>query len=397
MTHKSCLALAAAILLLGCQVAKSTGIPTLPDKEIQIMQTAQPEPARENVINLLRLTDSGYFDIDETIEDELTGTLIVMDDFEGIAIGAPRAVDIEARSTLPLLWARRASGLRNWQVEPMRNAIVVVSDLSRGRISSHYAFAGPKRIALNQIDRSAMGDIPGRDVAEGVTAGLETLDLRAIANLPWQPGRYAVTLIMHDWISNTVLVELTRHGRGLTPEEESALRLRPDDALRIEEEYRNMLSDGKGQKGAAPQSTPLRLEKTGVAVFSLPGQVSPAEAIWPLAGGARLELQPGNIVDRPGNEAALTAMPDKPPAAVLHLMLLLLELDNPLPRRIPIQVPISSEKPVTSGIEVAATFSVNLKSLVNELPAGKTLQLYLVGGKHISGPRPLVVSGEGGP
>jgi hypothetical protein len=188
-------------------------------------------PENERVMDLLRLPDQEFFTFDEDAEDRILDDLIVMNEFEGTAIGAPRTVDVTVRKGLPLLWLRRESGLRSWQVEATRNSTVVVVDRSSGTIALWDAFRGPKMVNLAQVPSSAAGEPPPSEEAEGVTASVDLLDLKSIANLPFRPGRFAATLILHDWISNTVLIDLTG------PESLPA-RIPGDQARAIDEQHR---------------------------------------------------------------------------------------------------------------------------------------------------------------
>jgi hypothetical protein len=387
------LAVTATMLICsGCVGCGPTGQPESRRKnakEISSMQTKKISGSVDAVSGLLRLSSEAYFDFDESTEDKITNELIVMDEFEGTAIGAPGSVDIASQTQLPVLWVRRATGLRSWQVEVHRNSIVVLSDLIRGEISLHNAWGGEKRMDLSEVPLSSSGNRPAPDMAEGATVSAEIVDLRSIANFPWQPGRFAITFIIHDWMSNTALVELNRHGDGLTPDEERAIFFPRETAVDLVKMYKKAASEvDSGISIIAHEKTP-RVDKPGVAFVTEKKKEHGLDHLF-VHGAAKLPVQLGAIVELSDDEKSQQAVAIeqdnlRAPDAVVGLLLIFSHLDDPEPQQMYLQVPVYSEATLKPGDIVDVAFSIDIVAAYGGfLPAIDLI--YLVGGEFIYGP-----------
>lgn len=364
-----------------------------------VKEEASMHPRNDAVTDLLRRPDPAYFEFDQAEEDELVDSLIVMDPFQGTAIGAPSSLDVDARDRLPVLWLSRETGLRGSQVVAMRNSTVIVSDLIRGGISIHDAFTGPKMIDLGKVPRSASGPPLERSQAEGVTVNVEMLDLRTVANLPWVPGRLAISLIIYDWASNTVLVELTRQGYEWTPEREAALRFPADEAAAIDERYSEMAASPTPAIRLLAQEEFSALERPGVTLVVPEGPLA-SEPACLIRAVVRIPLPPGSIVETPDRRtdprlpAESVAGRAEPPAAVVSVMLILARLDEPRQRNLSLRLPIHSAAALRTGDLIDVAFDLDLKAAVpGGVPPG-TYQVYLAVEQHLSGPHPLVMGKE---
>jgi hypothetical protein len=310
---------------------------------------------------LLKLADAEYFQLDQARQSALKNKLIVTD-YEGTALGGPAMVDLAAHDTVPLLWATSMSNLRRWKVVTERNSTLLVSDLNSGKVSVHDAFFGPKKLNYRDIDKSAQGSQAAVLAPGGVQAALRVLDLAATADLA-RPGRYAITLLLHDWASNTVPMSITRNGAGLAREAEKALHVTKAAYQAAQE------------KARAPAFNFVKSELTPALagrgiVLGAPG----ARAM--LHGAARLPLVAGNMAD--GG------------AAVLRLTVLLAQIDKPLPHTLALEIPLPA--PQKAGDEASVAFHVDLEAALKLKLAPATYQVYVAGGEYVAGPATLTIA-----
>ena len=299
---------------------------------------------------------------------------------------------------LPVLWATRASNLRSWQVVGLRNSTIIVSDLISGKVSVHNAFFGPKKLDYRDVPKSAQGSPKEVPAPRGATASCEMLDLREVASLPWHPGRFAITLLMYDWLANTVEVELHRKGLVLTPGQETALQVPKASAISLMQDYRRMAASPYPAFGfGASEKTP-KLEGQGITL-NVSETHSRMEHRWLIDGAAKLKLAAGNIIAQSTStqQASMNASgPElsvqQTPAAVVNLVVLIVQLDSLLPRTINIQVPVASKIPLNIGDVAEVAFHVDITSALHaDLPPAD-YQIYVVGNKHIAGPYPLNIA-----
>lgn len=123
--------------------------------------------------------------------------------FVGVALRAPRHVDVDQRSTLPLLVASRFDGARDWELPFRDHGWLVGIDLRSGKVSLAAAFGSARRPAP-----VARGSKPSGDELRSHGAQVDRVDGRSRLDIPWQPGCWAFRLVYHDWISNRVVVHL---------------------------------------------------------------------------------------------------------------------------------------------------------------------------------------------
>lgn len=123
--------------------------------------------------------------------------------FVGIALRAPGRVDIDKRSSLPLLVASRFDGARGWALPFDGLAQLVAIELQTGQLRVQPAFGSDKRSAP-----AGRGARPSPDDMRQFGAQLTWVDARSRLAIPWQPGCWALRLVYHDWVSNPVHVLL---------------------------------------------------------------------------------------------------------------------------------------------------------------------------------------------
>jgi hypothetical protein len=134
---------------------------------------------------------------------------LLMSDFEGVAISGP--AQAEPGAALPIAVAVRFDGARSWDAPIARNAALVSSNLSDGRV----LITDPFRVIQDHkrhAERAALdrGARPPADQLEGVSAEITWTDAIR-ARIPVEPGEWRFTLLYHDWSSNPLTVTVAGH------------------------------------------------------------------------------------------------------------------------------------------------------------------------------------------
>ncbi len=125
-------------------------------------------------------------------------------DFEGLFIRTPQSVDVTERESLPLIIASRYNGERDWRLPIREHAVLIGIDLTDLQVHSTMLFSDLKR-----SDESLPSAEPMPEEQASFGAQLNRVDLRRLLDIPWQRGRWAFSVIYHDWISNRMVVRLT--------------------------------------------------------------------------------------------------------------------------------------------------------------------------------------------
>jgi hypothetical protein len=314
---------------------------------------------RTHAAELLNMPDDAYFAVGDAQILALQRALAKIyrdaaftgsnDTEPGIAIGAPRSV--VARDELPLLVAMHQTGVRNWQVDPKQNFVVVATNLDTAQVRVARPLAPGKR---EQTPRpSGTGTPPAGSLAEQVTNLVERLDVAGLWAQGLPPGRYALRVIVYDWLSNTVLVDWRPAKQ--TPAVDTA-------------------PWAPGLLAAARDEAATR---EGV-FFHLPERV-PAGAPVPLRASVSL----------PAARVTRMRLEGEANTRLVPATLLLVALDDPMAFDLNIGVPMKSGPQPADRINVL--FATDVREAQSaELSAG-TYRAYLIVGANIAGPVSIVV------
>jgi hypothetical protein len=154
----------------------------------------------------LGLADADFWG-DYTRSQEKTLSHLGKTGFRGLVIDVPRTVALAQHNTLPLVGWYVRTFRQDMQRDLEAQAVVAVIDLRSGELRTAPALDSgkprPSPVPSGNVD-------PG----EGVRSEMFETDLRRAVDLPWTPGRFAVAMILQDWISNVVTTELAGRGSG---------------------------------------------------------------------------------------------------------------------------------------------------------------------------------------
>lgn len=315
------------------------------------MTSKQDEAAR-----LLDLPANDYFSFDESAQMRLQDAL--MQRATGgaapsrnalpdplLALGAPKSVHLERQSTVPVLVASVASGLRGWQVNYRPNLHLLLRNLTTGELSAVQPLVSMRRGSPQLA--SGKGTPPSDANAASVYSSVERIDLRERLPEALKPGRFALTAVVNDLASNTVPIGI--EGGAPAP----------------------------AAKASAPQPyVRHRLETRPMpdTVVQVPKSVSTRDEAL-----VRVALQVGD-------DAGVS--PSSPsPSWVSHVVLVKLDERAQI---IPVTVPVQRIGNGPRG-PYNAVFQVDLRAALNAPLAG-AYQVYIDAGNRLLGPYPLTVT-----
>jgi hypothetical protein len=375
--------------------------------------------AQSKAVKLLALQEEEYFAFNDerALELQLKLSEIWGEDFSGVfpgdvssegsrespallAISAPSRVYLDRHEELPVLVASCQTGLRRWQVNYDPNTHVIAADLATGVVRTGLPFIKGKRELTPQPSMS--GTPPDEINARAVANSVRKINVRKYIDLPWRPSQLALAVIVYDWVSNTIVVELVGE-----KDHQAALQSTPpfprEMAIELARKVRRAKEDPESLLSFEASADTPKLEGQGLAL-SVPDSVSGETSPVRIQGAVKVELPAGFIVEPPPDEEGAPtddggvtsgdAEPLDVPAAVLAATLMLAELDVRYPRQGLIQVPVYSETPLKPGDTVEACFSMDLRAVLEgDLPPS-TYQVYFILGAHISGPYPMTIKAD---
>ena len=328
------------------------------DPGVQTMNEAQRRAAQ-----LLTLPDHDYFAFDEqrTLATQLrlaelfdAGALPPTATLEVplfAALGAPRQLDLNSHSELPVLVALRYTGQREWEVHHQQNIWLLAVELNSGAAHIGRLFNPGKRELTPKPSKS--GNPPDSIDAEAIYTSVQRIDLRRAIARDWQPGRLAVTVIFYDWKSNTAVVELQGESNVAKP-----------------------LPLGQPSPFLTPIDPPLDPAMADGAAFALQSSVSRSSVV--------------NLAfDLPrDNQLLLIHRQKRTP--LLKATLLLLQLDDPWPVQIDLLTPIHLIKPASGESRLQGALQLDLRAATERTVTG-AYQVYLLAGDRIIGPQPILI------
>lgn len=349
--HALLVALVCLVTLAATPTRKLTGDPTMNEAQIRALE-------------LLKLPDAAWFGLDGAarlaLQLRLAATIAPSAALPNaapqpvasvLAVGAPAHVAPKQRERVPFLVAAQFDAQREWEVNYKPNRVVVVSDLSTGRVKVGSASPHDKR---RPPPPSRSGAPPSPQQAMDAMTSLELLNLADLMGTLQGPTRLALTVIYLDWKSNTVSIDVA--GPGQPP----AVTQRTLGAAR-------QVDPRTGFKPGAP---------AGLA-FSLP----------PAGNASPLALR--GLVNLPLQDAGLLPGPVPPQVDLMPVTVLLVQRD--VQPTLQFDTGVTATRTTGAGGEALAqaVFEIDLRNLASEpVPAGD-YQVYLVVGAHVAGPRAL--------
>lgn len=281
--------------------------------------------------------------------------------FDGLALRVPGRVDFRKQSTLPAIIAVEQSEERARAVPLPQNGVAVITRLGSGGCW----FAMPYALPANKNPLPPGKEPPPPPPLPGASdmriQGVRVADLRG-EKMPWEAGRFAVSVISAEWKTNTEIVALSDSDKSPAPGVPRKIKGRI----------------GPGAPDALPSfvkgSNHPELKGAGAAL-NLPANAVPSGIQVPAFGSLRLKRDAEWPVTEDGKAAIPVTILLKRPG-ILY------------PIAINIEAPVS----VSGSDEAQAWFAVDLRAAAGQpLPAGKYF-VYLLAGEHLHGPSTLELS-----
>ena len=290
---------------------------------------------------------------------------------DGLHLAAPSAVGLSKRDTLPLV-VRRAGLMRELSSLPFpQRAVLTAVELEGNRFYSGFALDADEDVeeVFTAQDLEEMG--------EGRMLQPYLLEAREQLNLPWQPARLLLGVILRDKISNRCKV-----GLGAEP------GAYEDPAIAEFIEKRRLKSsplppwprsagDGGLPAYGRMDGSPKVPDKPGIVISGDRVTLWEKNASCRIYGACKLTiLKPDLVNDK-----------DRPERAVVNVHLLLTGADDPTPLTTTLRVPIFEQ--VEPGKSVAVYFAVDLLDLFNLQRETTTYFLYAFSREAFAGSSPF--------
>ncbi len=298
-------------------------------------------------------------------------------------IAAPSRVPLNSRETLPVAVVRVAPA-RELGKHPIDAAVVTAVDLDTGALSADLAFSRDNQMPMVALPlppefAADAGPEPG-----GVSSLVKTLDARERLDVEWRPGKYLLTLLLRDHVSNRRAVELVASPSSY--EDPAVKALLEQERIRI------------GPPAAGPRAitddplahfrkradSPAPPGDAGIVMSAPRVFVLGSTTSCVLVGAFRVPLARHQIVPRGRTDASGNAEPYR---AVVPLALLLTGSQDADPVVIPMQVPVFDEfDPSAPPATVTGYFAVDLLRLARAEGAAQTYFVYAFAGEVLGGP-----------
>ncbi len=325
--------------------------------------------------------------------EELVLTRIAKENFCGLLIDGPERISMNQRDTAPVA---------GYFVRSLRDDLVVNQEtqllVAALNLETNYLLVG---LALDT------GKIPGPrpprptvDPGEGTVLNLFKTDLRRALKLPWQHGRYRVSALLREYLSNPITVEI---GRSKLEYDD------PEVAKFLEAERRRAIlppapkifpAINEKQPGRLPEyrrredSPPIPDQPGIVLVMDRVVALRPRAACV-LRGSYRLPILQREIVRPFADSGQLPDVGDPRATAVVPVTLVLTGSDLTGPWVFRLQAP--SYDPIVAGEEtpvVSGCFTLDLLQLPGFPRRAMTYFISVFNGAHVAGPSPVALISE---
>jgi hypothetical protein len=325
---------------------------------------------------LFRWVSPAFFQFDERVASLIEQNFF-RKEFFGLLITAPLTVSLSEKNSLPMVLLERRDAVRLWDVAFDLNTILIAVNLSQGDLRYGLAASKPDS-GVRRWEPGSVGSRLGPK-PEGKQAGItitkaHILDAREICKLPWEPERYALSVISYDWVSNTRLVELEgKHGPIERVSLAEAAKVNRVPQVGLQDELPVFLRTAKNPA----------LPSQGVAL-SISNAFSATAERLPVYGSFRIALPEYAII-------GVTSGSDSERQALVRGTLLLIQKDVPVSARVNLVIPILGRGPKQSGDLVEGFFGIDLKQEIRDTLVPGQYVLYFLLDRHISAPLRLDV------
>jgi len=327
----------------------------------------------------LGLADAQFWTAPYATKDAVRGKLL-LDDFRGTLIDAPRQVAVSERDTLPLVgcWVATETEVRS---EPFERRAVLASV----RLEDDRVFVDRLNEPRVRDDRKAPPAPPPDDEDEAVFAHMFTADVRQRLALPWRESTILTTLLHGKRVSNRVRTVLGPSATAFVDPE--VARVKAEAAAETwPEPVDPPPGDPLPSYRRAPEGPPVP-DAPGVKLRALPRRITLSSAARAVVRGVfRAPVAPRHLVRPKPNDPAWSAG-DPAATAIVPVTLVLIGGEAaPGPYVLDLRVPCH-EKPAQGHI--VGHFGVDLLQTVLKHRAAQPYVMYALVGELLSEPLEL--------
>ena len=336
----------------------------------------------------LRLVDDEFWDDYQRTQSEVIAE-IARDDYLGLVLDAPRRVSLGRRDTVPVvgLFARTLRDDRKIRQEERMLVVAVHQDTDELLIG----------LALDTGKMPApSGPPPDMDEpGEGATVNMFAFDLRHVLGLSWEASRYNVAVLLREFVSNAVTIDL---GRDATEYEDPAAVsfLVEQRAQAVPPPPPAVFPDphARPDTGEPPHYEPLSdmpvPEAPGIRIQAPRVVIAKAGGKCILQGSYRLPVERRHRVEPRGTNASAPLVGDPRARAVVPIHLVVTGSDLPGPWVISLKVPVY--QPLSPhAAEAAGHFTIDLFQMPDFPRTPMTYFLTAFSGQAVSQVLPIAV------
>ncbi|MHC5060818.1 MAG: hypothetical protein ACYTFK_07020 [Planctomycetota bacterium] len=369
--HKSVTVILLVLCILGCTTSRSRiGAGYKKSAEINQRKRRCTMDPREQIASMLKLSHEEFFQDDETRLFEYEQKL-ALTDFECLAINAPKLIDTESQTTLPVALAIQRNSLREWEVLFQTNAILVAANLDTGDVKFGSAFASSEKRPV-AVSKSRQGPAPDEDSATTQFLEVLLLDAKAKLGLPWKPNKFAISVISYDWVSNTVQVELQSDDdmEGVT-----ARPVFPPPNLSAGAPVKKLFGSSGRDKMVLPSYLPnSKTPKLTSPGLTLAIEANPAPGGGLIVNGAFSTTAKEYHIPQKVQTHRFDNAQQYNVAAVVPLTFVIVGLDWPVPVQLDWAIPVYSNQTIEPGAPLQGCFALDaLAGAGVKLPADNYL------------------------
>lgn len=340
----------------------------------------------------LQLADEEFWGDYQRTESDVIAE-IARDSFLGLVLDAPTRVSLGRRDSMPVVgfFARTLRDDRKIRQEERMLVAAVRQD-------THELIIGR---ALDTGKMPAPSG-PPPDMGEpgpGMTVSMFAFDVRQVLGLNWEASRYSVAVVLREFVSNAVTIEL---GRDATEYEDPAvvafLAEQSAQAVAPPPPLVFPIPHPRPELGQPPHYQPLAHmpvpEAPGIEMRAPRVVIARAGSQCILQGSFRLPVARRHRVEPRGEAGVQPLVGDSQARAVLpvHLVVTGSDLPGPwvIPLKVPVYQPLAPHPAVASG-----QFTIDLFQMPDFPRTPMTYFITAFSGEAVSQPLPIAIVSEG--
>jgi hypothetical protein len=319
--------------------------------------------------------DEAFWTTTDRGSDKIASDLV--GDYQGLLVDAPAKVPIDQRQTLPA-GIYHLGSIREVSTVPFKRFGVFTA---MNATENQLHVAGGRSFDQDDDIIEAPQPADASKYPAGDMSATESVELRSVMQLPWEPSRYLLTAVIRDKVSNRAAVELCQSASCFVDPE--VVKYREAERAKVNPKAVEPQPGSPLPSYRSLAESPAIPEQPGIQFTTTRVVDQRRDEPWAIHGAFRLKALPHELVKAGWSDPYYSQRPaNTRPAAVITVWLMMTGANDGSVFVFPLRVPAWTR----AGEAFTGYFAFDLKQMQGAPTDAQTYFLYAFSGENMGGP-----------